>query len=380
MNHPNQLALNLNEWKIKTDVGFVPFVGISTMGIKPIYKLTFDDSNTIEISTGHIFFNSDGEEILMKNLNIGDTLLGITNKTITNIEYAGEHQTYDVIEAQTHTYFANDILCHNCQFLSSDALLIDSVVLQNLVKSKKVDYIVKNDIRFWDEIKRDNTYLIGVDPSTGSGQDFSVIEIFHFPSLVQVGEYRANTMSSPEVYSKLKYIIQLLEKQNCTVYFSVENNGVGEGIIALYQNDENPPQLSEFVSESGKDKYGMNTNKKTKIRACINLKQIIETNRITIKSKIMAKELKSFVRKKQSYEAQYGSTDDCISATLIILRILEEIAMYEDAAFQKLYSYDSDQYNDANEFDENDEPIPFSMSGNDDMDLEMTNYSPIDDS
>jgi hypothetical protein len=239
-----------------------------------------------------------------------------------------------------------------CEFLSSDALLIDSRVSANLIKLTVPPKYIKNEIIFWDEFKPNTTYLIGVDPSTGSGRDFSVIEIFEFPALRQIGEYRGNSMSSPEVYARLKWVCSMIDQVGSEAFFSVENNGVGEGIIALYMNDENPPD-AQFVSEEGAKRYGMVTNNKVKIKACVNFKQVVESHKIQINSKTLITEIKTYVRKRQSYEAQYGSTDDCISAMLIILRLLEEIAAYDQDAFNRLYTYDENDYLDAtDEFSE----------------------------
>lgn len=237
---------------------------------------------------------------------------------------------------------------YECEFLSSDALLIDSRVSSNLLKLTYPPKYIKNEIVFWDDIKENSTYLVGVDPSTGSGRDFSVIQVFEFPSMTQVAEYRANSMSSPEVYAKLKWLLGLVDNKGSIAYFSIENNGVGEGIIALYLNDENPPD-AEFVSEEGSKRYGMVTTNKTKVKACVNLKQIVESGKIHINSKILITEIKTFVRKRASYEAQYGSTDDCISATLIVLRMLEEIAAYDQDAFNRLYTYDENDYLDGDD-------------------------------
>jgi hypothetical protein len=240
---------------------------------------------------------------------------------------------------------------YECEFLSSDALLIDTIALQqasNMIE--KIEPIMtRNDFKFWEELRQSETYLIGIDPSTGSGSDFSVIQVFHFPTLVQVAEFRSNTMASPEIYSKLKWLINAMEQRGCSCYFSVENNGVGEGVIALYMNDESPPDFAEFVSSDG-NRLGMATTGRSKIKTCVNFKQMFESGKITIKSKLMLKELKNYVRKKGSYEAQVGSTDDCIAATLIVTRVLEEIAAYEQGAFDKLYNYDGDEYGENEEY------------------------------
>jgi len=235
---------------------------------------------------------------------------------------------------------------YECVFLSSDALLIDSQFLINLTAELNDVRPVnaKNDVIFWDSIKKGLTYLVGVDPATGSGEDYSVITVFEFPSMVQVAEYRSNTMSTNDLYGVLKNLLLYLEAMDSMVYFSVENNGVGEGVIALYEADETPPDNSEFVSEEGAKRRGMTTTSRTKMRACVNFREMLQKRNLHIRSPILLKELKSYVRQRGSYSAQRGATDDCISACLIITRLIEEIAQFEQAAFDKLYSGQFDEW------------------------------------
>lgn len=257
---------------------------------------------------------------------------------------------------------------YECEFLSSDALLINSLWLTNqtpTIEKIKPKRVIK-DVIFWEDIVPGKTYLVGVDPATGSGEDFSVISIWEFPSLNQIGEWRSNTMSTNMLYGVLKNILLYLEQQDTMVYFSVENNGVGEGTIALFEADETPPASSEFVSEEGKDRRGMTTTSRTKMRACINLKEMLEKDNMHIRSPVLLAELKTFARKRGSYAAQTGSTDDAISAVLIIVRLIEEIASFDQEAFNKLYSADheewkSSDYDGYDDYDENDEGLPVIM-------------------
>lgn len=252
---------------------------------------------------------------------------------------------------------------YECEFLSSDALLISSIVLNNI----KVGELPEPDflgINWFEPIREKQTILIGIDPSTGSGGDLSSIEIFDFPSMRQIGEFRSNTTSSPELYRTLKNIVKMFESKKTVVYFSVENNGVGEGIIALYQNDETPPE-AHFVSESGRGRLGMTTTGKSKIKACMNLKELVTRGKIHIASKILLAELKTYVRRLGSYSAQTGSTDDSVSATLIVVRLLEEISTYEDEAFNMLYTFMNEENEDEEQYDESDQgtPMVFGQGG-----------------
>ncbi len=255
---------------------------------------------------------------------------------------------------------------YECVFLSSDALLINSLYLANqtpIIERIKPVKVV-NDVVFFKDVRENGTYLIGVDPATGTGEDFSVITVYEFPNLVQVAEYRSNTMSTNKLYGVLKNLLIYLERKNCMIYFSVENNGVGEGVISLYEADEDPPVNSEFISEEGKGKRGFTTSTKSKMRACVNLKEMYEKGNIIIMSKVLLAELKSFVRHKAAYAAQKGSTDDCIAALLIVIRLVEEISTYDQIAFDKLYSGEFNEWDEkewdgfSGGYDENDEGMP----------------------
>ncbi len=252
---------------------------------------------------------------------------------------------------------------YECEFLSSDALLIDSLILVNL--SKAIADITPEfrmrEVIFWKRPIGNKTYLVGMDPATGSGSDFTVIEVFEFPSMVQVAEFRSDTMSSAEAYIVLKNVLRYLESTGSTVYFSVENNGVGEGIIALYEADDHPPEFSEFVSETGKGKYGMTTTKKSKMRACLNLKEMVEKNTIKLVSHVLVSELKEYTRMAGSYAARPGSTDDCISACLIVMRLLLEIGTYEQEAFDKLHYIEDETWSEDDFNDDDSAPTPMSI-------------------
>lgn len=250
-----------------------------------------------------------------------------------------------------------------CEMLSSDQLLIDTRVLFGM-KTITEPVLVYNDFTFWQKLQSEQTYIVTVDPSTGSGLDYSVIDVYHFPSLNQVAQFRNNTMNSPMLYAKLKWMLGIMEEKMCTTYFTIENNGVGEGILALYQNDENPPEYAEMVSDGG-TRDGMNTNKASKLKSCVSLKELFEGGKIQVNSPQTLKELKNFVRRKGSYEAQIGSTDDTVSCLLLLTRTLIEISTHEQAAFDKLYRFDEKDYfsggsaDDSSEYDSDPLPMVF---------------------
>lgn len=230
---------------------------------------------------------------------------------------------------------------YDCELISSDALLFDSIFLMNLTrKIEKIPY-VKNPLGFlmWEQIKERGTYLVSVDPATGSGNDFTSIEVFSFPDLNQVMEYRSNTTSTKTVYGHIKKLLEYLEKKQCFVYFSLENNTIGEGLISLYEVDETFPNNVDVISgDEDKNRIGFRTDKKAKLRSAMALKSLVETGKITVRSRELLQEMKNYIRKGGSYEAQVGGTDDAISAMMIMCRMLLEISSFDDSAYDMFYS------------------------------------------
>jgi len=261
----------------------------------------------------------------------------------------------------------------DCEFLSSDALLIQS---QRLIELKSsLPAFTDNGFSFWETFRSDVAYLVGVDIATGSGRDFSVVEIFEFPSLIQVGEFRTNNLNIPDLYDRLKWILNKLTVQTFNnkrpeVFWTFERNGVGEAIGALYSTDEHPPEFAELINDVP-GKFGMQTTNRNKILACLQLKSMVEKvkNGLILNSEINIFELKNFVASGGSYAAKIGATDDSVSALLLIVRLLKYVSEFDDKARKLLYEYNADDYSprtpansingDETSADESDEAIPF---------------------
>ena len=164
------IAPNTRGLKILTADGFVPFDGIAYMGKKKIYNITFDDGSTIGATAGHFFFTEDGRDIAVGELNIGLTLIGTPNRTVTSIAEGDEEDVYDVYRSETQTFLANGLLSHNCRFVSNDPLLIDALVLETLTKeTQQIQPVgMSGDIVFFKQPRAGATYLVGMDVATGA--------------------------------------------------------------------------------------------------------------------------------------------------------------------------------------------------------------------
>lgn len=268
---------------------------------------------------------------------------------------------------------------YECHFISNEMNLINAMIIAELEKSLasyKPAFQIQEQ-SFFKRINQDATYLVGIDPATGNGKDYSVIQVIEFPSMEQVMEYRTNSVSNVVVYAYLKKVLKFLEHFAKEVYFTVERNGVGVGILSLYEADRNPPEKAVLISEENKEGQGFFTTDKNKIESCLLLKNLFENKQVKLYSTILLKELKSYVRAKGSYSAKEGATDDCIAAILLALKLLKAISNYDPRAYHKLYHHTNDGsedwikavYGDVvpdnyDNFgtDENAEPAPWTMT------------------
>ena len=230
---------------------------------------------------------------------------------------------------------------YECEFLGGEGTLLDNEKLlarENEIKESGQNVLFRiKDIPFFASIRAGGKYLIGVDPASGTGKDYTVIQIFEFPSLEQVAQYRTNNSRPAEVYAKFRKLVKFFTNADCQIYFSIERNGVGEGMISLWENDTDFPERAEMFHDEGKNAYGFYTTDVIKLALATKLKMLHETNSIKFHSIVLIKELKNYVRKGRSYEGRPGMTDDCVAALLIIIRVLHELSESSDEAHQVLY-------------------------------------------
>jgi len=353
------MVKNDKGWKILAKNGFESFAGIANQGKKEILEIRFTDKTSVKVSLDHVLFSLDCEEVSAKTIVSGDKVLSTDPKhpkTVQDVFEIDGAETFDIIETESNTYFSNGILSHNCHFLSSDVTLIDNFALTQI--EKKLDDLYKSnggepiiemtvaDVDFFKKPKKSLAYIVSVDVSTGSGKDYSVIQITEFPTMQQVGQFRSNQTSEKFLYSKLKNILLFLEQNSKEVYFSVENNGVGSSILAMYEFDDRPPTKSYLISDSIGNRLGITMSEQVKRRTALKLKSMVETEAYKILCPVLINEFKNYTRQGATFKAEAGATDDIIASLLIMVRILEEMADFNPYAYEKVYNakgYDDKQ-------------------------------------
>jgi len=254
--------------------------------------------------------------------------------------------------------FAREVLC---EFVSFEETLINPFKLNEL---KGIEPIEKQgQVRWYAKPTIGNTYLVSLDPSLGTGGDPAAIQVFEARTNRQMAEWTHNKTTIENQVQLLKEITTYLvsiTKNPTDIYWSVENNTIGEAILVAIRNvgEENIPGifLSEPVKLGNARKFrkGFNTTGQNKLAACAKFKMLIEMDKMKIFSKKLISELRTFVALGNSYQAKVGETDDLVMAALLIVRMQEVL---------KNYIPDLDDIRSL-ESSENMIPLPFMMSIN----------------
>lgn len=250
---------------------------------------------------------------------------------------------------------------HQCEFLVFDETLINAISLSNL---SGIDPIMKmGQARWYKSIDPHASYVVSLDPSLGTGGDYAAIQVLELPGLVQVCEWHHNTTPIQAQVRILRDLCRYVEEKcngNPSLYYSVENNSVGEAaLIAINElGEETFPGL--FLSEPIKKGHvrrfrkGFNTTHSGKIAACSKLKQLIESKQLTINSKSLISELKTFIASGVSFKAKTGQHDDLVASLLLAIRMTLILQDWDPTIYEKMRDHSG--------LEEHDLPLPIYIS------------------
>ena len=207
-----------------------------------------------------------------------------------------------------------------CLFLGSSDTLISGPILNRLVFDNPKNSSAGLDV--YEDPQEDHTYVVTVDVARGVEKDYSafvVIDVSQFPHKV-VGKYRNNQIR-PILFPQ---IIKEVALSYNKAYVLCEVNDVGDQVAAglHYDLEYSNLLMSSMRGRAGqilgqgfsgkKVQLGVKMSKTTKKVGCLNLKTLIEDNKLTFTDFEIINELTTFVQKGNSFEAEDGRNDDLV--------------------------------------------------------------------
>ena len=212
-----------------------------------------------------------------------------------------------------------------CEFLGSVDTLIAPSKLKNLVYDSPIQRNAGLDI--YEGPKEDRDYICTVDVARGVGGDYSafvVIDITQFPHKL-VAKYRDNTIK-PMLFPSVIY--QVCKSYN-DAYVLCEVNDVGDQVASILQYDLEYQNLlmSSMRGRAGqvvgqgfsgsKTQLGVKMSKTVKKVGSLNLKTMIEEDKLIFNDYEVISELTTFIQKHGSFEAEEGCHDDLAMCLVI---------------------------------------------------------------
>jgi hypothetical protein len=212
-----------------------------------------------------------------------------------------------------------------CEFLGSIDTLIAASKLRSLVYDSPIKSNAGLDV--YEEPQKDHDYVITVDVARGVGEDYSAfvcVDITSFPHKV-VAKYRNNDIK-PMLFPNVIYEIA---KSYNSAFILCEVNDVGDQVASLLHYDleyQNVLMCSmrgragQIVGQgfSGKKtQLGVKMSKTVKKVGSLNLKTMIEENKLLFHDLDIISELTTFISKNNSFEAEDGCNDDLAMCLVI---------------------------------------------------------------
>ena len=212
-----------------------------------------------------------------------------------------------------------------CEFLGSVDTLIAPSKLKNFVYENPIKRSAGLDV--YEEVIDDHDYVITVDVARGVSEDYSafvVVDITSFPHKI-VAKYRNNEIK-PMLFPNIIYEVA---KNYNGAYILCEVNDIGDQVASLLHYDleyQNVLMCSmrgragQIVGQgfSGKKtQLGVKMSKTVKKVGALNLKAMIESDKLLFKDYEIISELTTFISKHNSFEAEEGCNDDLAMCLVI---------------------------------------------------------------
>jgi hypothetical protein len=219
----------------------------------------------------------------------------------------------------------------DCEFMGSAGTLIDGAKLS--VMTYQTPIKENNDgLRMYFEPEEDHSYIMTVDTSEGLDQDYHALSIFDISvtPYQQVLTFRSNSLN----YLLLPDLIHSLGTKYNEAYVLLELNSMGNEVANLLYMDleyENIMMVTMTGGRAGqvlgdghkgRTQFGLKTTAQSKRVSCALLKTLIETDQLIVNDFNTYQEFTTFVRNKNSYEAEEGHNDDLVTTCRLFAWII----------------------------------------------------------
>ena len=212
----------------------------------------------------------------------------------------------------------------DCDFSTSGDVVFYSEYMEFIEKTTVREPLerrgVDQNLWIWEPADYTRSYMISADVARGDGKDYSAFHIFDIENAVQVGEYKGQVSTKD-----FGNILTAIATEYNNALLVVENANIGWSTIQTiiergYQNLYYSPKSDQVNVDSYLQNYENNANMtagftmSTRTRPMVigKFQEYVGDKGVTIQSKRLVEEMKTFIWKYGRAEAQQGYNDDLV--------------------------------------------------------------------
>src|SRR6056300_1114010 len=212
----------------------------------------------------------------------------------------------------------------DCDFSTSGDIVFYPEYLEYIEKSTVREPLerrgVDQNLWIWEPADYSRQYIISADVARGDGKDYSAFHIFDLVNATQVGEYKGQVSTKDfgnilvaisTEYNNALLVVEnanigwstiqtIIERQYPNLYYSPKSDAVS--VDSYLQNYENSSNMTA----------GFTMSTRTRPMVMGKFQEYVADKGVTIQSKRLIEEMKTFIWKHGRAEAQTGYNDDLV--------------------------------------------------------------------
>ena len=216
----------------------------------------------------------------------------------------------------------------DCDFSTSGDTVIEPDILNFYDKTFLLEPVerrgVDGSLWVWEIPDYSKTYVVVADVARGDGQDYSTFHVIDIEEATQVAEFKQQLSTKDfgnVLYSiATEYNDALLVVENANIGWAVIQQLIDRGYRNLYYSpkmDVGMGNADQYISrfENGQGMVpGFTTSMKTRPLVISKMVSYLHEEAVTIRSKRLLEELRTFIWKHGKAQAQNGYNDDLVMA------------------------------------------------------------------
>lgn len=224
----------------------------------------------------------------------------------------------------------------NTEFLGSSNTLINASKLKMLAAKSPIHS--RDGFDLYIKPQEKHIYTVIVDVSHGLNQDYSVAQVIDITQAPYrlVAKYRSSDITP----LLLPNIIYKIAKDYNDADVLIEVNDIGQQVADILHYELEYPNILTTTVKGRKGQmvsggfskniqWGVKTTAPVKRIGCINLKDLIESDKLIVEDMDTIMEFSTFVEKGNSYEAEPGTHDDMVMP-LVLFAWLTSQRMFKE--------------------------------------------------